>query len=179
MGHCDGDETWKLCSATESCFDLSVSQHSMEFNQLHLEVVGALSTLTANGLLSSLNQHFWASKSANCRVNSLLKCAEFFSKLCTWKHLGRDLLFNILATRKMAQVSLQQLSLPQVQLGFKSPHRSVHVCDDTAPPLKLQVEHIEMAQDVLQKYQLTQKLFISELCCEFPFAFHKLTYFLT
>ena len=35
-----------------------------------------------------------------------------------------------------------------------------------------------MAQDVTQKYQLTQKLFIPELCCVFPFAFHKLTYFL-
>ncbi|CAL8295159.1 unnamed protein product [Lota lota] len=43
----------------------------------------------------------------------------------------------------MAQVFLQHLRLPQAQLCFKSPHCSVHVSDDTAPPLKLQVEHIQ------------------------------------
>ncbi|CAB1425189.1 unnamed protein product [Pleuronectes platessa] len=29
------------------------------------------------------------------------------------------------------------------QLGFKSPHCGLHVSDDTAPPLKLQVERIQ------------------------------------
>ncbi|XP_072921399.1 chloride anion exchanger-like [Hemitrygon akajei] len=42
-----------------------------------------------------------------------------------------------------------------VQLGFKSPHCSVHVCDHTTPPLKLQVECIEMARDVTQKRHFT------------------------
>ena len=134
-------------------------------------MAGALSTSTANRLLSSTNLHlgFKVGKSLG-KLGA--ECAEFFSKLCTWTRVGRNLLFNVFAARKMAQVSLQHPSLPQAQLGFKSPHRSVHVCDDTATPLKLQVLHIEMAQDVSQKYQLTQKLFIPELCCVFLFAFH-------
>ena len=155
------------CAApTESYFDLSVSQHWSSIGS-NWRLVGALSTSTANGLLSSSNLYlgFKVGKSPG-KLGA--ECAELFNKLRTWKHVGRDLLFNVLAARKMAPVSLQHLSLPQAQLGFKSPHRSVHICNDTAPPLKLQVEHIEMAQDVLQKYQLTQNLSSRSSVASFP-----------
>lgn len=36
---------------------------------------------------------------------------------------------------------------PTGTFGFKSPHHSLHMCDDTAPPLKLQVQHIEMGSE--------------------------------
>ena len=98
---------------TESWFDLGVWQHWSSISSIW-RWVGALSTSTANILLSSSNLHFWASKSANRRVNSALS----FSTNCTWKHVGRDLLFNVLAARKMVQVFLQHLSLPQAQLGL-------------------------------------------------------------
>ena len=105
------------CAApTESWFDLSVSQHWSSFSYIW-RLVGVLSTSTANRLLSSSNLHFWASKSANRRVNSE-QSGLSFSTNCTWKHVGRDLLFNVLAARKMVQVSLQHLSLPQAQLGL-------------------------------------------------------------
>ena len=68
-------------------------------------------------LQSSSNLHFWASKSANRWVNSELSVLSF-STNCTWKHVGRELLFNVLAARKMVQVSLQHLTLPQAQLGL-------------------------------------------------------------
>lgn len=61
--------------------------------------------------------------------------------------------------------------LPQAQFGFKSPDCSLHV-SDMAPPLKLQVEHIQVARDVTQKPHFTQKLFILVLCCVFPFAIY-------
>ena len=105
------------CAApTESCFDLSVSQLWTSFSSIW-RLVGALSMSTANRLPSSSNLHFWASKSPNRRVNSELSVLSF-STNCTWKHAGRDLLFNVLAARKMVQVSLQHLSLPQAQLGL-------------------------------------------------------------
>ncbi|KAJ3582645.1 hypothetical protein NHX12_000396 [Muraenolepis orangiensis] len=96
---------------------------------------------------------------------------EFFSKLCAWEHGGRDLRFYGLAAGKMARVSLQHLILPQAQFSFKGPHCSVHVCDDAPPPLKLQVQRIEVARDVTEKGQLTQKLLLPELCCILPFGF--------
>ena len=167
------------CAApTASYFDFSVSLFWSSISSIW-RLVGAFSTSTANGLLSSSNLHFWTSKSANCRVNSAQSMLSFFSKLCTWEHGGRDLRFHGLAAGEMAQVSLQHLILPQAQFSFKSPHCSIHVCDDTPPPLKLQVQHIEMAREVTQKGQLTQKLLLPELCCVFTFAFQKLTYFLT
>ena len=101
---------------TESWFDLSVSQHWSSFSSIW-RLVGALSASTENRLLSSSNLHFWATKSANRRVNSELSALSF-STNCTWKHVGRDLLFNVLAAVKMVQVSLQYLSLPQTQLGL-------------------------------------------------------------
>ena len=105
------------CAApTESWFDLSVSQHWSSFSSIW-KLVGALSTSTANRLLSSSNLHFWASKSANRWVNSELSALSF-STNCTWKHVGRDLLFNVLAAREMVQVSSRHLSLPQAQLGL-------------------------------------------------------------
>ena len=105
------------CAApTESWFDLSVSQHWSSFSSIW-RLVGALSTSTAKRLLSISNLHFWDSKSANRQVNLALSALSF-STNCTWKHVGRDLLFNALAERKMVQVSLQHLSLPQAQLGL-------------------------------------------------------------
>ena len=99
------------CAApTESWFDLSVSQHWISFSSIW-RLVCALSTSTANRLLSSSNL------SANRRVNSELSALSF-STNCTWKHVGRDLLFNVLAACKMVQVSLQHLCLPQAQLGL-------------------------------------------------------------
>ena len=166
------------CAApTASYFDFSVSLHWSSISSIW-RLVGAFSTSTANGLLSSSNLHFWTSKSANRRVNSPPSTLSFFSKLCTWEHGGRDLRFNCLAAGKMAQVSLQHLILPKAQFSFKSPHCSVHVCGDTLPPLRLQVQCIEMARDVTHKGQLTQKCLLPELCCVCPFAFQKLTYFL-
>ena len=67
------------CAAlTESFFDLSVSQHWSSISSIW-RLVGALSMSTANGLLSSSNLHFWASKSANLRVNLALS----YSANCT------------------------------------------------------------------------------------------------
>ena len=103
----------ETAAPTESWFDLSMSQHWSSISFIW-RLVGALSTSTANRLLNSSNLHFWASKSANRQVNSELR----FSTNCTWKHVGRELLFNVLAARKMVQVSLQHLTLPQAQLGL-------------------------------------------------------------
>ena len=68
--------------------------------------------------MSESVHHFWASKSANRRVNAELSALSF-STNCTWKHVGRDLFFNVLAAWKMFQVSSQHLSLPHAQLGLE------------------------------------------------------------
>ena len=105
------------CAApTESWLDLSVPQYWSSFSSIW-RLVGVLSTSTANRLPSSSDLHFRASKSPNRRVNSELSALSL-STNCTWKHTGRDLLFNVLAARKMVHVSLQHLSIPQAQLGL-------------------------------------------------------------
>ena len=131
-------------------------------------LVGALSTSTANGLLSSSNLLFWASKSANRPVISVLSMPSF-SPNCTWEHGGKDLHFYGLAARKMAEVSLQHLSLPQAQFCLKISHFSIRVCDDMAPPLKRfsTPRWLMMLQRNASSYR---NFFIPELCCVFPFA---------
>ena len=105
------------CAApTESNFDLSGSQHWSSISSIW-RLVGALFTSTANRLLSSSNLHlgFKASKPPDKLGAEWLS----FSTNCTWKHIGRDLLFNVLAASKMAQVFLHHLNLlPQAQLGL-------------------------------------------------------------
>ena len=67
---------------TQSYFDLSVSQHWSSISSIW-RLVGALSTSTANTLLSSSNLHFWASKSANRQVISALSALSFSANLET------------------------------------------------------------------------------------------------
>ena len=56
------------CAApTESYFDLSVSQNWSSVSSIW-RLVGALSTSTANTLLSSSDLHFWASKSGHLDI---------------------------------------------------------------------------------------------------------------
>ena len=65
------------CAApTEPYYDLSVSQHWTSISSIW-RLVGALSMAIANRLLSSSNLHFWASKSANRRVNSAPSALSF------------------------------------------------------------------------------------------------------
>ena len=64
----------------------------------------------------------------------------------------------------MAQVSLQHLILHRHNLVLKA------LAAAYMSVMKLQVQRVEMARDVTQKGQL---------CCVLPFAFQKLTYFLT
>ena len=138
MGHCVGNETWKSAAPTDSYFAFSVSLHWSSISSI-CRFDGALSTSAANGLLSSSNLLFGGFKIGKLPYEVSTKYAEFFSKLSSWVNGSSDLLFHCLAVREMAQVFLKNLRLPQAQLGFKSPHCSVHVSDYTAPPLKLQV----------------------------------------
>ena len=102
------------CAApTETNFDLSVSP--MESNQLHLEVGWCAFHVNRKQITEQFKPTFLGFKVGKSPGKL---GAEFFNKLCTWKHVGRDLLFNVLEARKMAQVSLQHLSLPQAQLGL-------------------------------------------------------------
>ena len=122
---------------TDSYFAFSVSLYWSSISSI-CRFDGALSTSAANGLLSSLNLLFFGFKIGKSPYEVSTKYAEFYSKLSSWETAAATF-FHCLAVREMAQVFLKNLRLPQAQLGFKSPHCSVHVSDDTAPPLKLQV----------------------------------------
>lgn len=69
LGHCVGDETLKLCSAHRLIF-CPQCVTTLEDIQLHLEVDSELFMSAVNGLLSTSNLLFWASKSANRCVKS-------------------------------------------------------------------------------------------------------------
>ena len=74
------------CAApTESYFDLCVSLHWSSISSIW-RLVGALSTSTANGLLSSSNLLYWASKSANRRVKSTQVVKSHKSALVVMSH---------------------------------------------------------------------------------------------
>lgn len=142
--------------ANSAYFAFSASLHWSSINSIW-RFGGELSTSTANGLLSSSNLLFCASKSANRRRKSAA------STLCAREHTGRELFFHGLAARKLAQVFFPHLCLPQSQFGFKRLHCAVHIRDHTIPTLQLQVHCIQMSRDVTQKCHFTQKCFISEL----------------
>lgn len=98
-------------------------------------LVGALSTSSANRLLRSSNLHLWGSKSATRWVNLVPRMQQTWR--CTFLWFGRT------------------VNGPGFLAASESPPTAA------APPLKLQVQHIEMTCDV------TQKRCIPELCSVF------------
>ena len=102
LGHCVGDEPWKLCSTqsqTLTCACHSTGVQSALFGGWLVRFPHQLQTD-----YWAVQTYIWASKPANRRVNSALSALSF-STNCTWKHIGRDLLFNVLVAWKMAQCS--------------------------------------------------------------------------
>ena len=89
MGHCVGDETWKLCSAHRLIFCLKCVT-TLELSQFHLEVWWC--AFHVRWITEQFKPAFFGFK------------IKFFSTLHTWENDGRDLLFHSLAARKMAQV---------------------------------------------------------------------------
>lgn len=141
----------------------------LEFNQLHLEVGWCIFHVSCKWIAKQLKPAFFGFKGGKSPCEVSTSYAKFFRKLWTWAHGGRDLLFHSVAVWGNGS------RLSQVQLGFKSPQGSIHVCDHMASALKLQVERIEVVRDVTNKHHFTPQLFIPELCCVFPFAFYELT----
>lgn len=89
-----------LAAPTASYFDFSVSLHWSSISSIW-RLVGAFSTLTAKGLLSSSNLHFWTSKSANRRLNSAPSTLSFSVLSFTYvnrysvSHLSRKFLLSV------------------------------------------------------------------------------------
>ena len=136
-GIVSGMKRGNSAAPTDSYFAFSVSLHWSSISSI-CRFDGALSTSAANGLLRSSNLLFGASKSSNRRMKSAPSMSSF-SVNCLVGKTAAATFFHCLAVREMAQVFLKILRLQQAQLGFTSPHCSVHVSNDTAPPLKLQV----------------------------------------